>query len=193
MHVGFGSLNTFSGSYRSNAALADSPPLRRAATVLSAQELVAAASSKSAAPSPEVEALRSDVQAETASFASDAGNFLQRGGISLPPEVMMSIGSDGRISVVDSRADAARIAQQFENAPDLQARFSALSSKAGALRAADSNPEFSAAYQQLAGKPAAQQALADSQSAQAGKIQFHLVLTPQGPEVFFAGAGVAKV
>ncbi len=193
MHVGFGSLNTHSGSYRSNAALAEMPPVRRATTVLSAQELAAPATARSATPSPEVEAVRSALPADTASFASAAGKMLQTAGVSLPPDVMLSISSDGRLSVVNNREDAARIEQQFANNPALSQQFADLSGKAAVVRAADSQPDFAGTYQQLAGNPTAQRALATAKVAESGGVSFHVVLTPHGPEVFFAGAGVAKV
>lgn len=192
MHVGFGSLNTYSGSYRSNAALAEMPPVRRAATVLSAQELTAPTVAKNGPPSAEIEALRSSFTSDTASFASAAGKIVQNAGASLPPEVMISISSDGRLSVVNNRQDAARIEQHFERNPDISQQFSDLSGKAAVLRAADSSPDFAGAYQQLAGNPTAQRSLAAAKIAEGG-VSFHVVLTPHGPEVFFAGAGVAKV
>lgn len=195
MQVGFGSLNTFSGSYRSNAALADILPPRRATPALAAAEPAAASANKSSdhrvGQSLPIAEARAGLGADTAAFATAAGKMLQDVGASLPPEVMLAIGSDGRVSVVNSRADAARIEQQFDNSPELRSQFTALAAKAGLVRAADSNPDFSANYQQLAGNPTAQRALAEHAVA-AGGVRFHVVLTPQGPEVFFAGAGVAK-
>jgi hypothetical protein len=183
MHVGFGSLNTFSGSYRSTAALADMLPQRRpseqspAAAPLAANKVKAAAASTSAAAPVDVSS--ASLEADTAAFATAAGKMLQAAGRSLPPEVMLSLGSDGQVAVINSRPDAVQIELQFANNPALTTSFSQLAAKAAMVRAAGSGT-------------AGQMALPDAGVASIGGVRFHLVLTPQGPEVFFAGAAIGK-
>jgi hypothetical protein len=183
MHVGFGSLNAFSGSYRSNAALADMLPQRRPSEDLPAAAPVVAINAKAAATakaaSSAVDASSASLEADTAAFASAAGKMLQAAGRSLPPEVMLSLSSDGQVTVINSRPDAAQIEQQFANSPTLTTSFSQLAAKAAMVRAAGSGT-------------AGQMALPDAGVASIGGVRFHLVLTPQGPEVFFAGAGIGK-
>lgn len=183
MHVGFGSLNAFSGSYRSNAALADMLPQRRPSEDLPAAAPVIAINAKAAAATkgaaPAGDASSASLEADTAAFASAAGKMLQDAGRSLPPEVMLSLSSDGQVTVINSRPDAAQIEQQFANNPALTTSFSQLAAKAAMVRAAGSGT-------------AGQMSLPDAGVASIGGVRFHLVLTPQGPEVFFAGAGIAK-
>lgn len=143
--------------------------------------------------SARVEAARSWVGSNVADFAAAVGNKFRDVGVRLPPEPMLAVGSDGKVTVVNGHPDQQQIEQLFASDSDLHQQFNGIAATATQVQAADNHKSYSDEYQALNGQPAAQKALAEQQGSRSTGLHFHLVLTSHGPEYFFPGTVAAKV
>jgi len=134
-----------------------------------------------------VEEARQALPLEVASFAAEVGKKFREAGISSSPEPMLAVGSDGKVTVVNSHPNSQQIESLFASDSQLTERFNSIATSAEAVQSADNQQEFADQYQALGNDAKAQKALVAQQQANSGSLRFHLVLTPRGPEYFFPG------
>lgn len=130
---------------------------------------------------------REQLAGQLADFAASAGNKLRAAGVRVPPEPMLAVGSDGMVTVVNEHPDRQQIDRLFASDAELSQEFSTLAAGAEAVQVADDQQQLAQQYQALEGNSKAQQSLLAEASARNGRLRFHLVLTPHGPEYFFPG------
>ena len=130
---------------------------------------------------------REQLAGQLADFAASAGNKLRAAGIRVPPEPMLAVGSDGMVTVVNEHPDRQQIDRLFASDAELSQEFSTLAAGAETVQAADDQQQLAQQYQSLEGNSKAQQSLLAEAAARNGRLRFHLVLTPHGPEYFFPG------